>query len=109
MTGKIKGEGLLRHHFWGEYFATVGIVFASAEDAAAARRTLGVPWNIGEKNARVLYTHVASEGLELLKEQLASFGADPRKIDSCAKSIDIGEPWTIVVPVVAPEQGALFA
>ena len=100
-------EGILAHHFWGDYCATVALLFKSAQHAADAKVTLGDKWQVGKKDTALVWNGNSNE-LAKLTDQLASYGADPKKIASVAKSIDYGEPFECDVPIVPVEQGSLF-
>jgi hypothetical protein len=93
----MKAKGILKHHFWGEYFATIILKF---EDEISANNILKYndfnQWKIG-KNPNVLVWHGNSEALDKVKIILANYGADIKKIDSVNKSIDYGEPFEIDV------------
>lgn len=107
--GQIKAVGQLAHHFHGIYWCAIVLVF---DDAASARDALGVlgePWKVGQRNDRVLAASFDSATLDVEKQRLGRYGADERKIDSLAKSIDYGEPFEVAIDVAPAEQCALFA
>jgi hypothetical protein len=105
----MKAHGQLRHHFHGEYSATIAVQFESAEHADQALSKLGDGWKVGDKASNALIWFGNSEALKKCKEILVGYGADEKKIDSCAKSIDYGEPFDIDVPAGIPkEQASLF-
>lgn len=95
---QVKAKGILRHRFWGEYSAAIALEFASEEDARAALVVLK-DWAPGAKSPNVLVWTGNSEALDVCKETLTKYGADPSKIDSCAKSIDYGEWFEVTIPV----------
>lgn len=105
---EVKANGQLAHHFWGEYFATIALGFANTTEAYLAQKTLGTDWKLGKKSSTALVWHGNREQLNALKKVLGSFGADLKKIDSIAKSIDYGEPFTVTIPVTDPNQMNLF-
>jgi len=106
--GHVWGEGLLAHHFHAPYWASLAIVFDDAASARDAVRTLGAPWKQSERDPKVIACSVNSEALDALKASLASFGADPDKIDSVRYSVDSGEWFGVLVPVTPAEQAGLF-
>ncbi len=103
----VNGTGQLRHRFWGDYSAVIGIVFDNAADANLALPKLGADWS--SNNETVIWSG-NSEQLKIQKKNLASFGADEDKIDSIKYSVDYGEPFNIKIPVdfVDPNQLNLF-
>jgi hypothetical protein len=102
----ITATGILRHCWWGEYQAGIGLQFQSAEDAALALGKLP-GWKTSTAPTVLLIT-VDSAQLEQVKVQLGALGADVDKIDSVAKSIDHGEPFEITVRVEDPRQVQMF-
>jgi hypothetical protein len=104
----VHADGILHHHFWGEYCASIGLEFESPEAAADALTVLGEPWKVGEKYPNVLVCHPDSKGVSAIKKQLAQYGADPDKIDSLKYSVDRGEPFEITIHIVPKEQLPLF-
>ena len=103
----ISAKGILRHRFHGSYSAVIGLMFDSAENAKMALSHLS-GWEIGKDNRALIWIG-DSEALEECKKVLASFGADAKKIDSIAKSIDFGEPFTCEFPYPANiDQMSLF-
>ena len=101
----VKAQGQLWHHFWGTYHATIGLVFDSPAHAADAKKVLGRRWKTSEKNKAVLGWFGKGDTLrDVIKPQLARYGADPDEIDSVATSIDSGEPFTVMIPKTPREQ-----
>ena len=96
------GKGQLFHHFHGNYWASIVLLFDDQEQAAAALRVLGVPWKQSQKDPRALGCAVDSAQLEAVKRELGRHGADVRAIDSLAKSVDCGEPFTVEIPLLPP-------
>lgn len=109
MSAIAKGKGQLFHKFHGNYWAQVIVGFESAELATAAALVLGAPWKQSVKAPEWVGCAVDSAGLDVEKQKLGRFGADVRKIDSLAKSVDCGEPFEVAIPVTlpVPEQAAL--
>ena len=103
----IKANGILRHRFWGEYSAVIGLVFDNSVYAQLALEKLGERWKVG-KDPKNLTWMGNSEELDLVTKILVSFGAEEKKIASIAKSIDYGEPFAIVMEVDDPNQQKLF-
>lgn len=107
--GTISATGQLKHHFWGDYYASIALCFTSDDNASAAQPLLGDKWKKAEKVKSVLLWHGNSEELDICKQTLVKYGADGSKIDSVAKSVDYGEPFTIEMKdIVPPEQEKLF-
>lgn len=109
-----KAEGLLQHHFWGDYYCSLALSFESesAVDAVEASGALnGEPWGVWKRHpkcVKVLNWHGKGDQFEPLKVLLVSLGADPKKIDSVAKSVDYGERFHVEVPADDPRQESLF-
>ena len=95
----IHARGLLRHHFWGEYGATVALEFASAELAALALPALEPLGFTLPTNERVMVTTEFGKDYQTLECGLVALGADIDKLTSLKYSIDRGEIFTIAVPV----------
>jgi hypothetical protein len=107
---QLHGKGQLRHHFWSEYFATIAIDFGNSDNAKDALTVLGDGWTLGEKSPHCVVWFGSGKAFDQVKSKLVSFGADDRKIDSVAKSIDFGEKFevNILVDIVPIEQTKLF-
>lgn len=103
------GRGQLRHHFHGTYWASIVLVFDTPTHASDAFMVLREGWVQSAIERQALFWTGETEALQKAKKQLATFGADPSKIDSIAHSIDFGELFEVVIPVVPVEQGRLFA
>ena len=118
----VEAKGRLRHHFWGDYRATIALAFLDAGSAADALIILGKGWKLSEREPKALIWHGGGEDFERVKAQLAGFGL---KIDPCGRkdcrrqcrdasidgvphSIDLGPAFTVEIPTVAREQVALF-
>ncbi len=109
---KIRGEGQLRHHFWGDYGATIVIVF---KDEASARDVLPkLPGcKVSEKASHVLVFHGGGDAFETIKKAISDFRAplnarDGEPVDSVARSIDLGPPFAVEIDVIPSEQISLF-
>jgi len=87
-------NGQLRHHFWGEYYATIVLIFSSKEEAEQAQRTVFTNW---KQHDEILSFHGTGDQLTVEEERLVAHGADRKKLTSLAKSIDRGEPFTVTV------------
>lgn len=100
-----EGEGLLLHHFWGDYYCTVGIKFSTPNTPIdRVISWLGEGWKPHSKcPATTVVGFGNSAWLDEVKKKLASWGADPSKIDSCAKSVDCGEPFSVTITVPLAE------
>ena len=105
-----KADGLLRHHFWGDYSATIGLWFLSGAAAEAALSLLGDGWKVSPKDPKLVIGTFSGEALDTAENTLAKFGADRAKMTSIAASIDHGETFTVSVAgdYIPPEQGSLF-
>jgi len=104
-------DGGLRHHFWGEYKASMVLVFDTAImlDAALAAGKFK-DWKRSEKRPdKVINWFGDSDALEVAKGELVAHGADRKKIDSIAKSVDFGEPFEVEFEADDPRQTGLFA
>lgn len=92
----IIAKGQLQHHFWGTYHASIGLLFHSAELAAQAQKAFPL-----FTQSTSLPTCLTFRGKDPeLKAALASLyahGADKRKVESVAHSIDYGDPFTVEV------------
>lgn len=111
---KLSAQGILRHHFFGEYSAGLGLTFDTPEDAALAAPQLAPPdlgesWQASARRPNILTICVDSAQLERLAAHLATLGADPEAITSVAHSIDHGDPFTVTVEVEDPRQLQLLA
>ena len=103
---KIKARGQLSHHFHGNYWSTIGLLFDSPEHARMAREHL-VGWNT-TSNPRMLSWSGDSAGTAVQVALLESLGAKPGTVDSLAHSVDCGEPFTVAIDVTDPNQATLF-
>jgi hypothetical protein len=93
----IIAKGQLQHHFWGNYVATIALIFASRELAEKAAPHL-VPFHLPDNaNAPGLVFHGGGAELKAAEATLKAHGANMKKVGSLAKSIDYGEPFTIEV------------
>ena len=106
----VKAEGILRHHFWGTYYATVGLVFDNEFEAKCALNSgkLHKEFKHADKKENALVCFVDGDKLEEIKKNLGTFGADEKAIDSVAHSVDYGDPFFIELEVVDPRQQELF-
>jgi hypothetical protein len=103
LMGIVKATGQLRHHFWGEYLATIYLHFSDKDCAADALNVLKGAWEPSVQN-NILIWEGNSKELEACKDQLEKYGADKKKIDSVQFSIDHGEKFEVVIPVTPVEQ-----
>jgi hypothetical protein len=110
MLVSFKADGLLRHHFWGDCCATIGLWFLSSAAAEAALSLLGDGWKVSPKDPKLLIGTFSGEALDTAENTLAKFGASRAKMTSIATSIDHGEVFTVNVEgdYIPPEQGSLF-
>lgn len=108
-----KAVGMIRHHFWGQYVAEIILGFESAESAKLAIEKLKLEntasyrdacgnarisnWFIHSKDPRAILLTVSEKAWEEMEIRLISFGADKKKMNSMAKSIDHGEKFEIEI------------
>ncbi len=102
--GHVWAKGILAHHFWGTYQASMALMFDDINAARDAQAVLGEPWKVSEKNPGVLNCFVNSEQLDGVKLALGLFGAEVDKIDSVRFSVDYGEWFSVLIPVIPSEQ-----
>ena len=107
---KIRGKGILQHHFWGTYYASLAIEFEDEFEARLAFESGKVhsSFHIGEKHLHVLTCTVESEVLDEVIENLVGLGAKKEAIASVSHSIDWGDDWEIEFEVNDPRQIGLF-
>jgi hypothetical protein len=107
---KVRAEGWLKHHFCGDYCATIVLAFP---DAASAKDALPkLPgFKPGEKSPNALVACLSGDAFESAKTAIEALRVDSDRrepIDSCSQSIDYGPRFTIEVPVTPAEQRSLF-
>lgn len=105
---QVKATGQLRHCFWGTYEASIVLVFADKQSTIDVQKQHFQNWKMSEKSDKAILFHGKEEGLEAELVKLESFGGDRKKITSCAKSIDYGERFEVIIPVVPNEQLSLI-
>lgn len=116
-----RAQGLERFHFWGRYSVDLILQFQTADEAVRSLDVLnrvkhthqrhdacgGVrapgAWQVGAKNKNVLVAWIDTDDIPAVHEQLASFGADLKKVGSMAHSIDCGEPFELDIPLPPTE------
>jgi hypothetical protein len=106
-SGHVWAVGQLAHHFHGTYWASIALQFDDADSARDACVTLGKPWEQSAKFPQCLACHVEGQTLEHVAAQLESYGADRKLMGSLRFSVDVGEPFGVLVPVTASEQARL--
>jgi len=102
--GHVWGEGILAHHFHGNYWASLAIVFDDADSARDAVATLGEPWKQSDRDPTCISCSAQSAELDRVTDMLVAFGAERDKIGSIRFSIDHGEWFGVLVPVRPKEQ-----
>lgn len=106
----IIAKGQLQHHFWGDYKATIVLLFHSRELAEQALAKLpGFALHHVDKRALVFFG--GGDKLKAVEQLLKEYHADLKKVTSLAKSIDYGEPFTVEIdltPEPTEKQEALF-
>lgn len=124
---RVKARGVLRHHFWGDYCATIGLAFDDEPSARAALAALKSPgWVRGEKPT-VLVLHGPASVIDPAVTELEALrtdgpddcpvcaGRSPRRRDctkrtgreaigGCRHSIDRGPLFAIAIDVTPEEQ-----
>ncbi len=125
----LHAKGLVRHRFWGEYSASIALLFDTVEEKDIAltllnqRKDFGVYYNAcggysesrgwrdikdGKGDAkRALFCDAADPVLAEIVEEFVTYGADRKKILSLARSIDHGEEFEIHIPYEDPSQQQL--
>lgn len=126
-----KADGILKHHFWGEYCADITLLFETDEDAkralpaitacmepikevhidAQGHKVISRGWELGESVTNCIFIQASGDDLENALDVLEKFGADRNKVTSMSKSIDNGELFKITVPHLYldhPKQQYLF-
>lgn len=91
------GRGQLQHHFWGTYSASIVLQFATPEDARIAEQEAFHMFHQHPTEPRALVFYGAETALKAAESALRSHGADMSKVQSLARSIDYGEPFTVEV------------
>ena len=96
------GKGQLRHHFWGDYHATIVVYFdtlTGADIIAAALPGFTRHDAPQGKEGVAFRFHGTGDALKAAEQVLVNLGADRKKLTSVARSIDYGEPFTIEVGI----------
>jgi hypothetical protein len=92
----IIANGQLQHHFWGDYRATIILLFHDRDIAEKAIAKLpGFTPHPTDKRAVMFFG--GGKELKAVEYLLVGYGASKAKLNSVAKSIDYGEPFTISV------------
>jgi hypothetical protein len=92
----LTASGQLKHHFWGDYAASIVLQFDSPTAAQVALPHFQ-GWRVHKTHADVLVFHGSDPALETALTQLEAHGANRDVVCSCAKSIDYGEHFVIEV------------
>jgi len=98
MRAGIIGKGQLQHHFWGDYSATICILWHSPALALQALQSFP-QFEIHPNEPRAIRYHGTGADLKLAEASLRDHGADMGKVGSMKRSIDYGEPFEVVIPV----------
>ena len=116
---KLRATGRLQHHFWGNYVATIVLLFQDAASATDALTKL-VGFKAHPTTPKALVFCDGGDAFEAVKAMLTAFRVpssnptaalrDEEPLDSCDKSIDYGPPFEIEVEVniVSVDQLSLF-
>lgn len=121
---RIEANGRLRHCFFGNYSAVIGLAFGTADDAALALPLLGEGWTVGERSRHALIWQGGSESLKLLEstfkrnhgltidrctwKECKGDKCHKQGIASIAHSIDYGPSFKVSFLVSDPNQINLF-
>ena len=116
-------SGILQHHFWGDYSASIALRFPSEGDCAAAlpllqpkviqdfwdacgRQCVGKGWQQSREKPNLASIHAGGSMLEEVIGILVAYGADRKDIESLATSVDYGKPFRVEmeVEVINPAQ-----
>ena len=90
-------RGRLQHHFWGEYCATIVLIFGSEYCALQAHSAVFPMFKVHDTDIRVLIGTFSKAQLRTVESLLRQHGADMDKVSSLRYSIDYSEPFTIDV------------
>ena len=113
-----QAEGILKHHFWGEYCADIILMFVTDEDAkralpaitasmdpitevhndAQGHKVISRGWELGTSVTNCVFIQASGKDLENALDVLESFGANRDKVTSMSKSIDQGEMFKLKIP-----------
>ncbi|MEK9984351.1 MAG: hypothetical protein VW879_06390 [Opitutae bacterium] len=110
-------QGILRHHFWGDYSCEIDLDFVSEREAKQALPALhielkevytdpagkpikSVGWIQGETYPNTLLISAGGDDVDRVLDQLESFGADRKAMMSTKRGIDKGEPFKVKIPHV---------
>jgi hypothetical protein len=112
----ILGHGIARHHFWGDYKATIVVAFPpthfTAEALTAAVKTALPSFDVDEDAATgkvVARFFGGDQALDTAIAELVKVAAEKKKILSIARSIDFGEPFVVdLIPAPTEVQQPLF-
>ena len=113
---KVSFTGILQHHFWGDYCATVVLRFNSPQLAKDAQQVLGAAdpshlemekgeWGYSHRDPNKIHALLSSEQLDKLKSQFKAWGMDQRNldnIDSMNSSVDHGSPFCGEIEINLP-------
>ncbi len=91
----VTANGLLQHHFWGTYSASIRLRFHSKELATQALGFL--PGFKQSPSGLQLGFHGSGKPLVQAEALLVALGANRQAMTSVAHSIDFGDPFTITI------------
>ena len=114
-TTKFIARGILKHHFWGHYVADIVIAFKDVAAVPIALEKLKLKiheptyrgatgglfrteWKVSMQDSRAIMISAEGDALEEIQLLLCSFGADEKKMNSMATSMDSGEVFQIEIP-----------
>ncbi len=100
-AGHISARGILRHHFWGDYRATITLHVERPEYLPAVLAALPA-FKTDAAHPTSCGYHGGGEELKAQEDRLVDLGADRKAITSLAHSIDHGDPFVITVPMLEP-------
>jgi hypothetical protein len=104
------GQGIARHHFWGDYKATITVAFLqthlTAPEMLEAVKTALPSFDVDEDEdtGRVIAYFIGGDkALDTAVTELVAAGAERSKILSIARSIDWGEQFTVDITPLPTE------
>lgn len=109
----ILGHGIAKHHFWGDYKATIIVAFKAQHLLSPHTVSVALPsFDVTvdeEANSVVARFFGGDKALDAAIAELVAVGATKKKILSLARSIDWGEEFTVdVAPAPKEVQQPLF-
>lgn len=101
------GHGRLRHCWFGEYAAVIGVKFATPALALVAQRSGLGAFEPFSEDTSVLRFEGKGAALKTAEAQLRAAGADMKKASSLKYSIDYGEPFEVTIRTEAVDDDSV--